>query len=89
MITSPPTCPLCSKNEPWLIPQYDRDTLQYDCCDVEIPLTPASYICEFGKYKGKNLDEIDDEWYLQFLLKIAVEKEDWVLQKCVNLKLKK
>lgn len=89
MITEPTICPHCQKPEPWLIPQYDTDTLQYDCCGKEVDMSPSQYVCEFGKYKGKNLDEIDDEWYLKFLLKIAGEKEDWVLQKYVNLKLRK
>ena len=89
MITSPAICPLCNKKEPWLIPQYDRDTVKYDCCDAEITLTPALFICPFKKYEGKSIDEIDDEWYLNFLLKLAKEKEDWVLERCVTLKLQK
>ena len=89
MIKEEIPCSKCGAKEAWLIPQYDRDVLVYDCCDAEVPLTPALYFCEFGKYKGYSLDEVNDEWYLNFLLKLAVEKEDWVLQKCITIKLKK
>lgn len=43
----------------------------------------------FGKYEGKTVDEITDEWYLNFLLKMAVEKGDWFQERCVRLKLQK
>lgn len=51
-------------------------------------LAPADYRMKFGKYEGLTLDDINDEWYLDFLAKIAVEKGDGFLMRCLELKRK-
>jgi hypothetical protein len=89
MITNPPVCPHCGKQEPWRIPIPDADQLKFDCCLVAVPLTPKDYILKFGKYVGSTLDEVNDEWYLKFLAGVAKEKEDWVLERCLAIKAKK
>ena len=82
-------CQSCKPKEGWLVPQYGIDTVVCDICGTTSPLTPAIFVCDLPKYKGSTIDEITDEWYLNFLLKVAVEKEDWVLERCVTLKLSK
>lgn len=51
------------------------------------PLTAEHYVLRFGKYEGMNLNEINDEWYLNFLQKMAVDKSDWLLGECVKMRL--
>jgi hypothetical protein len=89
MIIDPKTCSSCgATNEPWLV--WDgADNVVIDCCGHTTKLTPSHYLLTFGKYKDKNLGEVDDEWYLSFLKKIAVEKSDALLLKVLELKSKK
>jgi hypothetical protein len=71
------------------MPLYDTNTLEFDCCGQLVPLTPKDYLLKFGKYLGSTLDEVNDEWYLKFLDKIAKEKGDWVLERCLAIKAQK
>ena len=73
----------------WLYIKKGDDSHIYDECGSCFTLSPKHFVLPFGKYEGKNLDEIDDEWYLNFLLNMAVEKGDWFQECCVRLKLQK
>ena len=50
-------------------------------------LTTKDVVFERGKYEGQLLSDISDNWYLNFLLKIAVEKSDDFLGKCARIRL--
>lgn len=63
----------------------DDDNLYFEDGSYRL-LEASDYHLTFGKYSGQNLDEVTDEWYLGFLKKIAVEKGDWFLSKCLSLK---
>jgi len=89
MIIDPEKCSNCGHSyQPWLV--WDGDeTLVMDCCGATKPLSPALYLLQFGKYEGKTIDEVTDEWYLTFLKKLAVEKGDGLLLKVLEIKARK
>lgn len=87
MITHPDTCPHCGETRnPWLTTMATGNLLAWDCCGVTEELAPHHYLITFGKYEGSTLEEITDEWYLGFLGGIAVEREDWVLARCLEIR---
>jgi hypothetical protein len=63
----------------------DDDNLYFEDGTCRL-LTASDYHLTFGKYSGQTLDEVSDEWYLGFLKKIAAEKGDWFLSRCLALK---
>lgn len=65
----------------------DDETIYYEDGTTH-KLQPSDYVLTFGKYEGKNLEEVTDEWYIAFLAKMSVEKKDWFLAKCLSLKKK-
>ena len=64
----------------------DEKYVTYDCCGKEEVIHPRHYLIDFGKYKGQTLDEINDDWYLNFLREKAEKENDWWLSKCLSLK---
>jgi uncharacterized protein (DUF3820 family) len=65
----------------------DDDHVYYEDGRVE-NIAPRHFEVTFGKYAGRTLAEINDVWYLNFLMKMAVEKKDWWMKRCVTLRLK-
>jgi hypothetical protein len=72
-------------NEPWWF-MWPPDEENMYCEDGrKRPLRASDYEIGFGKYAGLNLSEVHDEWYLTFLARLAEEKKDWFLKKCLSL----
>ena len=75
-------------NEPWWF-MWPPDEDNMYCEDGrKRPLQASDYHLTFGKYSGLNIAEVTDEWYLSFLKKMADEKGDWFLSKCLSLRQK-
>jgi hypothetical protein len=74
-------------NSPWMYMHEDDDEHIYYEDDTKEPLAPHHNVLTFGKYQQKHLGEIDDVSYLEWLKKVATEKDDWFLLKTVNLRL--
>jgi len=64
----------------------DLSTIYYED-GTSVDLSPELVYLDRGKYIGQGLDEISDEWYLKFLLKISTEDGDKFLEECVNMRL--
>lgn len=65
----------------------DDDNVYFDDGRID-GIAPRHFLFSFGKYAGRTLAEVNDVWYLNFLMKMAVEKKDWWLQKCVTMRAK-
>lgn len=65
----------------------DNDNLYFED-GTKRPLQASDYRLTFGKYSGLTLEDITDEWYLGFLQKLALEKDDWFLGRCLQLRQK-
>lgn len=69
----------------WMEPG-DDENLYFEDGTVR-KLTPADFTLEFGKYKGFALSDITDRSYLTFMKKVANERNDWFMNKCLDLRI--
>lgn len=52
------------------------------------PLTTHDYTMPYGKYEGLTIGEMTDVNYLQWMLRNAVEKREWFVERLVTMRLK-
>lgn len=57
------------KGDNWAMVDYDNEEIVWDKTMEREPITCSHFRFDHGKYKGYKVSEVDDTWYLDFIMK--------------------